>query len=216
MGSAHHTRSPASALDDVREALQSAGHSIRPRGSDAFMASCPLHSDHSPSLSVTWRESTQAGRSGAVLLHCFSCQAAAGDIAAALGMRLADLFDNPVPPVGPCAPVQQRQRATQGKLTRRAGTRGPLPARITLTRDQADHVWRRVRVYTYTSLAGTPVQQVIRQECSCNSRTSGSSSATATAANGCTASPKASPRCCTAHRDAHRGSNRRMDMDHRR
>jgi len=29
-------------------------------------------------------------------------------------------------------------------------------------------VWRRVRVYTYTTIDGTPVQQVIRQECSCN------------------------------------------------
>jgi hypothetical protein len=132
------------------------------------MASCPLHTDHTPSLSVTWRDSTQAGRGGAVLLHCFSCQAAAADIAAALGMRLADLFDNPVSPAGPGASVQHRRAAGQGKLTRRAGARGPLPARITLTRDQPEHVWRRVRVYTYTAIDGTPVQQVIRQECRCN------------------------------------------------
>ncbi len=168
MGGAHQTRSPRSAFDDIQDALQANGQSIRPRGSDAFMTSCPLHTDHSPSLSVTWRESTQAGRSGAVLLHCFSCQAAAADIAAALGMRLADLFDNPVPPAGSRASAQQRRRATQGKPTRRAGTRGPLPTRNTITGARADHVWRRVRVYTYTTIGGTPVQQVIRQECSCN------------------------------------------------
>jgi hypothetical protein len=168
MAGAHHTRSPASALDDVRAALQSAGHSIRPRGSDAFMASCPLHTDHSPSLSVTWRENTGAGRSGgAVLLHCFSCQAPAADIAAVLGLRVADLFDNPAPPAGHCASVGPGRPPTQRKPTR-AGTKGPLPARITITRDRAQHVWRRVRVYTYTTIDGTPVQQVIRQECGCN------------------------------------------------
>ena len=31
-----------------------------------------------------------------------------------------------------------------------------------------DHDWRRVRVYTYTSADGRPVQQVIRRECSCD------------------------------------------------
>ena len=46
------TRSPGTALDQVRDALQAAGHTIRPRGGEAFMASCPLHADHSPSLSV--------------------------------------------------------------------------------------------------------------------------------------------------------------------
>src|ERR1700739_3078027 len=102
MAGAQNPRSPATALDDVRAALQSAGHSIRPRGSDAFMASCPLHTDPSPSLSVTWRQNTPACHGGgAVLLHCFSCQAPAADLAAALGLRVADLFDNPAPPPGP-------------------------------------------------------------------------------------------------------------------
>jgi hypothetical protein len=55
MGGAHQTRSPRSAFGDIQDALQATGQSIRPRGSDAFMASCPLHTDHSPSLSVTWR-----------------------------------------------------------------------------------------------------------------------------------------------------------------
>ena len=167
MAGAHQSRRPRSAFDDMRDALQAAGQSIRPRGSDAFMASCPLHTDHTPSLSVTWRESTQAGRGGAVLLHCFSCQAAAADIAAALGMRAGRPVRQSRPAVGPRAGAQ-RPRAAQRKLTRRTGTRGPLPARITISHDQADHVWRRVRVYTYTTVGGTPVQQVIRQECSCN------------------------------------------------
>lgn len=155
-------RSPGTALDDVREALQAAGHGIRPRGSEAFMASCPLHTDHSPSLSVGWRENTRAGRGGAVLLHCFSCQAPAADIAAALGLRLADLFDNPVP-----AAAQSPTRAPRPKAARRVSGLGPLPARITASREHAEHQWRRVRVYTYLTPTGTPVQQVIREECTC-------------------------------------------------
>ncbi len=162
MASTHQPRRPGTALDDVRDALQAAGHSIRARGPEAFMASCPLHTDHSPSLSVGWRESTRAGRCGAVLLHCFSCQAPAADIAAALGLRLADLFDNPAPATG-----QGWLRAAQPKTARRVPALGPLPARITAPREHAEHQWRRVRVYTYLTPTGTPVQQVIREECTC-------------------------------------------------
>jgi hypothetical protein len=126
MASTAQTRSPGTALDQVRDALQAAGHAIRPRGGEAFMASCPLHTDHSPSLSGGWREDTRAGRGGAVLLHCFSCQAPVAEIAGALGLRLSDLFDNPTPTTG-----QSWTRATRAKAPRRAGGLGPLPARIT-------------------------------------------------------------------------------------
>src|SRR5271166_1699530 len=166
MNGAHQRRRPASALDDVRNALQSAGHTIRPRGSDAFMASCPLHTDRCPSLSVTWRETTRAGEGGAVLMHCFSCQAPAADIAAALGLRIADLFDNPARPDGSSAAVHHHQRRAATRKPIR--TPGPLPARITVASETAQHVWRRTRIYTYTTAEGTPVQQVLRHECCCN------------------------------------------------
>ncbi len=162
MAGAAQTRSPGTALDDVRDALEAAGHTIRPRGSEAFMASCPLHTDHSPSLSVGWRENTRAGRGGAVLLHCFSCQAPAAEIAGALGLRLADLFDNPA-----SATPQGWTRPAQTKTARRARGLGPLPARITAPRAHIEHQWRRVRIYTYLSTSGEPVQQVIREECGC-------------------------------------------------
>ncbi|AFV14899.1 hypothetical protein OEM_p101190 (plasmid) [Mycobacterium intracellulare subsp. yongonense 05-1390] len=162
IANAPQLRSPGTALDDVRNALQAAGHSIRPRGGEAFMASCPLHTDHSPSLSVGWRENTGAGHGGAVLLHCFSCQAPAADIAAALGLRLADLFDNPTP-----GTAQRWPRTAQSKAARRAPALGPLPARITAAREHRNHQWRRARVYTYLTSTGTPVQQVIREECEC-------------------------------------------------
>ena len=105
------------------------------------------------------------GHSGAVLLHCFSCQAGAADITAALGLRLSDLFDNPAPPTAQHKPLTQRRRAHPSTPP------GPLPPRITVTPEPAQHQWRRVRVHTYTTAAGWPVQQVIRQECSCGGRT---------------------------------------------
>lgn len=154
-----------SAFDAVRAALHAAGQLTRPRGTDAFMASCPLHDDHTPSLSVAWRESTRGGRGGAVLLHCFSCNAGAGDIAAALGLRLSDLFDNPLPLTAQNTPLA-RHRPARGT----PANPGPLPPRITIRRQPAHHRWRVVRVYTYTTTDGRPVQQVIRQECSCGER----------------------------------------------
>ena len=41
MAGTAQSRSPGSAFDTVRDALHSAGQVIRPRGTDAFMASCP-------------------------------------------------------------------------------------------------------------------------------------------------------------------------------
>ncbi|MCV7093330.1 toprim domain-containing protein [Mycobacterium interjectum] len=36
-----------------------------------------------------------------------------------------------------------------------------------MPRDHVEHQWRRVRVYTYLTPSGEPVQQVIREECTC-------------------------------------------------
>lgn len=160
----HQTDCAGASLDTVRDALQAAGYLMRPRGADAFMASCPLHTDHSPSLSVTWRPATHPGRGGAVLLHCFSCGGHAAELAGALGLRVADLFDAPLP---------EPTRETFTRPTYRKSAAGspaapsPLPARITAEHHEDNHQWRRVRVYTYTDLNGRAVQQVIRQECSC-------------------------------------------------
>lgn len=152
---------PGNSYDTVCAALHSAGLPVRPRGASALMASCPLHTDDTPSLSVTWRDGS-AGRPAAVLLHCFSCQASAADITAALGLRMSDLFDTAPP---------QRNRPTTRRVSGRAAPRpapAALPARITAARPPAaDHRWRRVRVYTYTDAHGRPVQQVIRHECDC-------------------------------------------------
>jgi hypothetical protein len=146
---------PGRALTIVRDAFDAGGACIRDRNTDAFMASCPLHDDLNPSLSVTWK--TRPNREGgAVLMHCFSCNAGAADIAAALGLSMADLFDDPAAP--------NAARASRPTTPYRRRPAPPQPAR---TPDRK-HPWKKVRVYTYTTAAGGPVLQVIRQECSCD------------------------------------------------
>jgi hypothetical protein len=134
------------ALDIVCAAIESSGAPIRRRGEHALMTSCPLHDDTNPSLSVTWKPRP---RGGAVLLHCFSCTAPAEAIVAAFGLRMSDLFDESTP--SSATPVTSRPSHTQRPAPLRAGE----PA----------HRWQRVRVYTYTTASGVPVQQVIREEC---------------------------------------------------
>lgn len=156
------TREAGKAFDTVREAFEASGQQIRPRGTHAFMASCPLHTDATPSLSVTWRDNARTSAGGVVLLHCFSCQASAGDIAAAIGLRVNDLFDSPAPATG------ARTRCAAGPTAPKPAP--PLPARITGTPQagaKPAHRWHRARVYTYTTALGRPVQQVIREECDC-------------------------------------------------
>ena len=69
---------------------------VKQTGAGRWMALCPAHEDRSPSFSV--RE-TDDGR---VLLHCFG-GCSNGDVLAAIGLRMSDLFDKPLahhlPPV---------------------------------------------------------------------------------------------------------------------
>ncbi len=54
-----------------------------------WIARCPAHEDRSPSLSIA------LGRDGRVVIHDFA-GCGAGDVVAALGLTLADLFDQPL------------------------------------------------------------------------------------------------------------------------
>jgi hypothetical protein len=143
-----NAQTPGRAFDIVCAAIESSGAPIRARGEHALMTSCPLHPDTNPSLSVTWKPRTHAA--GAVLLHCFSCGAHAATIAAAFGLRLSDLFDESAHP---------NPRHVRPNPAVHPAARQPRPA------TEPAHQWQRVRVYTYTTAAGAPVQQVIRQEC---------------------------------------------------
>ena len=51
----------------------------------SYKALCPVHGDKTPSLSV------KEGDDGRVLLHCFA-GCCVGEIVAAMGLRMADLF----------------------------------------------------------------------------------------------------------------------------
>ena len=55
------------------------------RSTGGYLAICPAHPDHSPSLSIT------AGNDGRILLHCWAGCATA-DVLAALGLGWSDLF----------------------------------------------------------------------------------------------------------------------------
>ncbi|MDE3725339.1 AAA family ATPase [Nocardiopsis sp. N85] len=74
------------ALDRVRDALDAHGHA--PHGDTQLSARCPAHEDRAPSLSVGYD-------GGKVLVSCKAgCDVE--DVVAALGLRMADLFDEDV------------------------------------------------------------------------------------------------------------------------
>lgn len=58
---------------------------VRKAGGKGWTARCPAHDDKRPSLSIA------EGDDGRVLLHCFG-GCGAGDIVAAIGLELGDLF----------------------------------------------------------------------------------------------------------------------------
>ncbi len=64
---------------------------VHPRGTGRWSARCPAHEDRSPSLSI------KEGADGRILLHDFG-GCTPREIVAALGLTLADLFnDSPLP-----------------------------------------------------------------------------------------------------------------------
>ncbi len=148
---------PGQAFDTVRAVFEDRG-AIKMRGEYSFMASCPLHPDADPSLSVTWKPGRHSDTGGAVLMHCFSCTGSAADVAAAIGLHLADLFDNPLP---------AKAAGVAGRHARPRPTPKALPAVPKAAEPKERHQWRWGIVYTYLTAASQPVQQTIRQECTC-------------------------------------------------
>jgi hypothetical protein len=72
-------------MDSPTERLLARLEKARANGRDRWMACCPAHGDSSPSLSIKEAED------GRVLVHCFAgCEV--GDVVAAVGLTLADLF----------------------------------------------------------------------------------------------------------------------------
>lgn len=76
----------SAAFDRVLDALRSHGRQVRQDGNGQAMAQCPAHDDNNPSLRVTAME-------GRALIHCHA-GCATLDVLAALGLTMADLFDD--------------------------------------------------------------------------------------------------------------------------
>jgi len=157
------SRGPQWSFDNLRDLLDPLG-GLRHTGAHQFVARCPAHDDHTASLSVTWK---QGDRGGLVLLHCHGCNAPAQDIAEALGLSLADLFDEPLPPpstrTGPRVGRSPQQRLA-GQRRGKLGRLPPLMVRADPV-PVVEHTWERVQTYPYVAADGELVQEVHREEC---------------------------------------------------
>ena len=115
------------------EKLLSRLDAVQQRGAGKWFARCPAHDDGRPSLSI------QETSDGTVLLHCFA-GCGAGDICAAVGLSLADLF------------VQRLPDHQSGRLRRH---RAVLTARDVI--DALDHETLIVTAVAAEIAAGRPV-----------------------------------------------------------
>lgn len=152
-----NTPLPQASLHRVRDALAQRGDPMKGTTQD-FKALCPVHEDREASLHVTY----VPGPDGRVLLRCFGCGADYRDIAAALGLEVTDLFDQPLPP--------REERVGRSTTRRRTGKRwgriGPLPAPIAAPEREVeeDLDWEVTATYDYARPDGEIIQQVIRKE----------------------------------------------------
>ena len=140
-------------IDRVWRAL--ADNDCKPsKQGNRFTALCPVHGDTNASLSVSY---DSAGEK--TLLHCFSCNAAAADITAALGLEVGDLFDRPL------ERTTDQSRAPR-KASKPRTKRTPLPPAHNTqpTKTTEDLEWKPVTTYHYTTVSGDVVQEVIREE----------------------------------------------------
>ena len=152
---------PRSSLDRVYRALDEQGRQPRLRGTH-IQARCPLHEDASPSLSIDWKSA-----SGMTLLACHSgsCPAAdEKDILEALGLRLTDRFDAPLPD-RPQPSARSRRSSSRRPSAAPAGNRlGPLPKRLLPGPEPVTTEWVEVRSYDWVDEQQQLLMQTIRYE----------------------------------------------------
>ena len=129
------------------------------------MSTCPVHDESTPSLHVTWGSGQ---RGGGVLLYCHGCQARADQIVEAIGLTMADLFDEPLPELDRSlwrvgkSPDRRRAGQRRGKLGRLPAL---LPKPATSPAEDIQHDWVEVERYPYLDHDGRLAQEVIREEC---------------------------------------------------
>ena len=156
-----------SSLERARDALERAGMRIATSTSRHVVACCPVHEDTHPSLDLRW-QAGGADSGGMTLVHCQACKARAEDIVAALGLGLADLYDEPLP--RRARGTERVGRSPTQRLSgRRRGNLGRLPALIPITATapapEHEHAWVEVERYCYTDADAVVLQAVIREEC---------------------------------------------------
>lgn len=154
------TQAPApsrSSLDRIFTALDTAGRHPQLRGTH-IKARCPLHEDVDPSLSIDWTSE----HDGRIKIFCHACKAPDTEILEALGLGVADLFDQPLPPREPAAKTRRRTTAATPKP--RAPRLGPLPARLAIEPPAEQYPKRLVRGYDYVDEHGAILGRVARYE----------------------------------------------------
>jgi hypothetical protein len=83
------------------------------RSGAGWMALCPVHGDHSPSLSI------REGKEGHTLLHCFAgCET--GDVLEKLGLTWADICGKPVTPAQARKAAAEREERERWQQKERA------------------------------------------------------------------------------------------------
>jgi hypothetical protein len=86
------------------DALLSRLKKVRKLSEGQWYACCPAHDDRSPSLSITLRND------GRILINCFA-ECGGGDIMAAIGLSLSDLYpDGPLEPYKPSL-IHRKERS---------------------------------------------------------------------------------------------------------
>lgn len=159
---------PRSSLERLRRALETAGYSVRLPRSSELMSRCPVHEERTGSLHATWKAGHGGG--GFTVVYCHGCHAGGPQICDALGIQLADLFDEPLPErdrtnprVGP-SPARRLAGQRRGRL-------GRLPALLQINpspQEDDNHDWQVVVTYPYTDVGGQLVEEVVREECACD------------------------------------------------
>ncbi|MEU2874444.1 hypothetical protein ABZ769_35505 [Streptomyces olivoreticuli] len=140
------------ALHLITEKLTDAQCRPRLRGNDHLDSCCPAHDDASPSLTVDWKP--DPGR----VLVCCQTGCATDAVTAALGMTMADLYDEP----------KQRgegRTSTYRPRPKRA-KKAPAAPKPKIAAPECEHRFARTGAeYVYTDEVGTTIFKVVREEC---------------------------------------------------
>lgn len=155
LGGSHGT-----SYERVVSAIKAVSGAKEQRGAGYIKVCCPAHADKNPSVSVTYDAAK-----GRTKVHCFSgCHDE--DILSAAGLKIADLFDEPLPEQSPR--TSPRRPAPSRNSTRGATKPAPSagPGSKPRSQEAADEkVARKAEhTYVYQRADGTKIGKVVRHE----------------------------------------------------